>query len=115
MALLSRNYWKMAIMSCLVAWVFNSSRLSKANSFIFCLQTMLLKLLCFLFLYCGIYLIYPYLAYHLVTKTGLGIKASQLLSEIQDCFTGLAGNVLSYKIWNDECLLYKNIILLMHA
>lgn len=42
-------------------------------------------------------------------------KASQLLSEIRDCFTGLAGNALSYLIWNDKGLLYKSIILTLHT
>lgn len=26
---------------------------------------------------------------------------------MQDCFTGLAGNVLTYANWNDEGVLYK--------
>lgn len=76
---------------------------------------MLLKLLCFLFLCPGTYSIYPRLCS--VTETGLRTlaKASRLLSEIQDCFMGLAGNVLTYMTWNGGCLLYKNIILVTHA
>lgn len=65
------------------------------------------KLLYFFFLCPGIYLIY--LGYIAVTSAGLcGVaKASRLLSEMQDCFTGLAGNVLTYATWNDEGLLYE--------
>lgn len=97
--------------------IFFFSRLSRASSFIFCLQIMLLKLLCFLFPCPGIYLIYPHFAYPSVTKTGVVTlaKASWLVSEIQDHFMCLAGNVLTYTTWNDECLLYKNIILVTHA
>lgn len=37
-----------------------------------------------------------------------------MLSEIQDFFTDLEGNVFTYTTWNGKCLLYETIMLVKH-
>lgn len=96
--------------------IFLSSSLRKAEYFIFFLQIMILKLLYF-FLCPGICLIYLCLVYNSVTKTGLGTlaKAFWLLSEVQDFFMDLEGNVFAYTTWNGKCLLDGSIMLVKHV